>query len=136
MFLKIPQNSQVIACTRLSWLLHRVFPEDFSKILGTPFSWNTSELLLLITVLRHFCFRTDQYLFNIPTFSGYIKIHDPRSLVTFSHRVNTIEVKITLVLQKFMIFTIFAKPSAKILNRFWQGSEYTRILNMPAYTEF
>ena len=65
------------------WLPQRGFPENFSKILGTLLSDCFLFQFNLPTVLRRFCFRTDQYLFNISNFSGYIKIHGPRSLVTF-----------------------------------------------------
>ena len=41
-FLKIPQNSRGISFTRLFWLRHRYFSENFLKFLGTPFLQNTS----------------------------------------------------------------------------------------------
>ena len=52
---------------------------------------------------------------------------------TFLHRINTIVVKITAILKKFIIFisyiilTIFAKRSAKVLNM----SVLQGVLNMP-----
>ena len=52
---------------------------------------------------------------------------------TFLHRINTIVVKITPILKKFIIFisyiilTIFAKRSAKVLNM----SVLQGVLNMP-----
>ena len=83
MLVKIPQTSQENACTRLSWLQHRC-SREFSHFLEycfyrTPLNDCIWFQFNLLTVLRRFCFRTDQYLFLIfPANLWHIKIYGPR----------------------------------------------------------
>ena len=59
------------------------------------------------TVLRRFCFRTGQYLFNIPSYFGvFLNSWPPAHWdpILFLHRINAIEVKLAPVLKTFMIF--------------------------------
>ena len=138
MFLKIPQNSKKIACTKLSWLLHRVFPENLSKVLGTPFLWNTSERLLLISIQSsyRFCFRTDQCLFSIPTFLGYTKIHGPRSLVTsftwskYCWGKNYFSIKKVHDIYFIKHINYFHKALCRD-SEYDSSSEFDRVLNIP-----
>ena len=84
MFWKIAQNLQENALYQTLSTLAQCFPENFSKFLGTPSLQNTSEQLVLISIQSSYCFktflfnRTDQYLFNIPSYFRDIKIHTPQ----------------------------------------------------------
>ena len=109
---EIPENSQEIEFTRPSLLWHRYFSENLLKFLGTSFLQNNSERVLLISIpsfycFKTFCFRTNQYLYNIPS---YFRVHrnswTPAQWVPilFLHRINAIEVKMTLVFKTFMVF--------------------------------
>ena len=56
-----------------------------------------------LTVLRRFCFRTDQYLFNIPSYFRVYQnswLPDSWDPIRFLHRINTVRVEITPVLKR------------------------------------
>ena len=74
------QKNILAPAQRFSWEFFKNFRNFFY---GTPLSDCFLFQFNLRTVLKHFCFRTNQYSFNIPAFSGYIKIPVPQSLVTF-----------------------------------------------------
>ena len=75
-----PHQNILAPAQRFSWEFFENFRNFFY---GTPLSDCFLFQFNLLTVLKHFCFRTNQYSFNIPAFPGYIKIPVPRSLVTF-----------------------------------------------------
>ena len=85
MLLKIPQNSQEISFTRLSWLRRKPFSENILKFLGTLVLKNISERLLLISIPSLYRFKTflfwNRSIFVLfQTTLGYIKIHVPHIL--------------------------------------------------------
>ena len=158
-FLKIPKDSQEITFTRLSWLRHRYFSENFLKVLGTPFLQNTSERLLLISIPSSYCFKT--FLFQsrsiffliFRAILGYLPLAHWAPIL-FLHRINAIEVNMTPVLKTFMVFiswsilTISPKCSGVLkkivvlnMSGFWiyqghehaSGYEYARVLNKPGF---
>ena len=143
----VSQNSQKNACTRLSLLRHRCFPENFLK--GFMNSFFTEHLWMtasdfksnLLTVFKRFCLRIDRYLFKIP---GYFRVYQnslppgPLGLHTFFTLNKYYCGKDYNCIKKFMIFisksmlTISTKcPRVLNIPRFWiclcfwrfQGSE-------------
>ena len=71
--------------------------------------WNTSERMLLISITSLYCFyfRTYQYLFNIPSYFGVVQNSWPPAhwaAIFFLHIINAIEIKIAPVLKTFMVF--------------------------------
>ena len=114
----IPENSAKLPGNHLYQTLltpAQIFFWEFLEIFRKLFLQNTSERLLLIsipfqfhlfTVLRRFCFRTDQYLFNVPGYFGVFQNLWPPAhwaAILFMHRINAIDVKTTPVFKAFIV---------------------------------
>ena len=73
----------------------------FKKSLEKPFLQNISERLLLVSIQSFYCFKT--LLFQNISFCLKFIALAPWASISFLHRINTIGVKTTHVLKKFMI---------------------------------
>ena len=118
MFYKIdvPENSAKLTGNRLQQTLlipTEIFFREFFQIFRNTFFYRTPThdcfwfQFDTFTVLRRFCFRTDQYLFHIPhNFRVYRNSWPPAywTPILFLHRRNAIGVKINPVLKTFMVF--------------------------------
>ena len=118
MFYKIdvPANSVRFIGNRLYQTLlipRQTFLWEFFEIFRNTFSYRTPphdcfwSQFHLFTVLRRFCFRTNQYLFNIPRYFRVYQNSWPRVHwvpILFLHRRNAIGLKINPALKTLMVF--------------------------------
>ena len=136
MFYKIDvfENSSKFTGNRLYQTLFTpaqiFFWEIFEIFRNTFFSF---QFHFFFTVLRRFCFRTDQYLFIFRAILGYIKIHVPQSTrpPKFSTHNKCYRGKNYTCSKN--VHGIYLLKYINYFSKMLRGSEYTRVLNISGF---